>query len=75
MPNRVPLQSIVVKRNDKAVVPPIGAVFEFTDEEVADIERINPDAISENVSVPADSVAAPSKDKGKGKAKGGSDDL
>ncbi len=73
MPNRVPLQSIVVKRNGEAVVPPIGAVFEFTDEEVADIERINPDAISENVSVPADSVAAPSK--GKGKAKGTSDDL
>jgi hypothetical protein len=65
MPNRVPLQSVVVQRDGKNVVPPIGAVFEFTDKEVAEIEGSNPDALSATISVAADDV--PTKAAGKGK--------
>lgn len=74
MPNRVPLQSVVVQRDGNNVVPPIGAVFEFTDKEVAEIEASNPDALSATISVAADDVAA-TKPAGKGGKKGASEDL
>lgn len=73
MPNRVPLQSVVVQRDGNNVVPPIGAVFEFTDQEVADIESANPDALSATIAVAADDVPA-AKPAGKGK-KAQQDDL
>lgn len=73
MPNRVPLQSVVVQRDGSNVVPPIGAVFEFTDKEVADIESVNPDALSATISVAADDVPA-TKSAGKGK-KAATEDL
>lgn len=69
MPNRVPLQSVVVQRDGQAVTPPIGAVFNFTAEEVADIERSNPAAISEKASVDADEVEVKSVKGGKGGTK------
>lgn len=73
MPNRVPLQSVVVQRDGSNVVPPIGAVFEFTDKEVAEIETSNPDALSATISVAADDVAV--KSAGKGGKKAASEDL
>jgi hypothetical protein len=44
MPKRVPLQTIVVHREGKRVVPALGEAFDFTAEEVEDINRVNPDA-------------------------------
>lgn len=44
--SRVPQQSVVVYRAGNQIVPPIGQPFEFTSEELADIERINPDAVT-----------------------------
>lgn len=58
---RVPMQSVVVHRDGKAVVPAIGQVFEFTADEVADIERMNPDALTAQAVVDL-SVQAPSTD-------------
>lgn len=73
MPNLVPLQSVVVQRNGNNVVPPIGAVFEFTDKEVSEIESVNPDALSATIIVAADDAPA-AKGAGKGK-KAASEDL
>lgn len=58
---RVPLQSVVVHRDGKAVVPQIGQVFEFTADEVAEIERMNPDALTAHAVVDL-SAQAPSTD-------------
>lgn len=77
MPNRVPLQSVVVDRDGKRIVPPIGSVFEFTDAEIEQIEKVNPEALSDRAVVSADTVEAPAvKKAGKaGKKTGESDDL
>ncbi len=48
---RVPLQSITLIRDKKVLMPPIGEAFDFTDDEVAQIEKMNPDAIGEVASV------------------------
>lgn len=61
---RVPMQSVVVVRDGKSTVPPIGQPFDFTAEEIAQIEKMNPDAISDRATV---SVDALDKDDG-GKA-------
>lgn len=55
---RVPLQSVVVMRDGQSVVPPIGQVFEFTADEVAQLERMNPDAISAQATVDAEQAPA-----------------
>lgn len=49
MPKRVPLQSVVVHRKDMggAVCPPLGEPFEFTADEIAQIDKMNPGALSE----------------------------
>lgn len=44
--SRVPQQTVVVHRDGKQVVPPIGQPFDFTAEELSDIERMNPDAVT-----------------------------
>lgn len=45
MPKRVPVQTIVVTRDGKRVTPKIGDAFDFTAEELDDINRVNPDAV------------------------------
>lgn len=40
MPKKVPLISIGVKRGDDTVYPEIGKPFDFTKEEIADIEKM-----------------------------------
>lgn len=52
MPIRVPLQSVVVLRNKQSVTPPLDKPFEFTDDEIAQIEAVNPAALSDVVTVP-----------------------
>lgn len=51
---RTPLQSIVVVRDGKSMSPPIGAAFDFTAEEVEQIEAMSPGAISEETVVNLD---------------------
>lgn len=51
MPKRVPLQSVVVKRDGASTIPMIGQPFEFTEQEVAEIEATNPDALTAEVVV------------------------
>ena len=51
---RTPIQTVVVLRDSKSVSPPIGTPFDFTDEEVAQIEAMNPDAISNEAVVDLD---------------------
>jgi hypothetical protein len=53
---RTPLQSVVVFRDKKQVVPPIGQPFEFTAEEIEQIEAANPSAISDQVTMAADAL-------------------
>ena len=43
---RVPMQSVTVHRNGKSVTPDIGKPFEFTAEELEQIEAANPAAVS-----------------------------
>jgi hypothetical protein len=54
---RVPLQSIMVQRDGKMVRPPIGKSFKFTDEEMADITRMNPKALGKVETVEIDDNA------------------
>lgn len=64
---RVPLQSITLIRDKKVLNPPIGEAFDFTDDEVAQIEKMNPDAIGEVASVNvAKAEKAEKASKGKG---------
>lgn len=64
---RVPLQSITVIRKNQAVVPDIGEPFDFTDEEVAQIEAMNPDALGTKAVVDvAKAEKAEKASKGKG---------
>ncbi len=69
MPNRVPLQSIVVQRDGASMCPPIGHPFDFTAEEVASIEKMNPGALTAEATVDlskSDSKATGKKAGGEG---------
>lgn len=46
MPQRTPMQSVIVTRDKKRVTPEIGKPFEFTAHEIAEIDAMNPDALS-----------------------------
>ncbi len=46
MPKRVPQQSVVVVRDKASVSPPLGLPFEFTQDEIDQINAANPDALS-----------------------------
>lgn len=58
MPTRVPMQSVCVERDGKRVDPTIGEPFNFTEEELAHIEAVNPDALSSTITVSAEDVDA-----------------
>lgn len=66
MTKRIPVQTITVVREGKNFIPPIGKPFDFTDEEMADIEKLNPAAVREAVNEdPADPPAEKKAAKGK----------
>ena len=77
MPKRELLQAVVVQRDGERLKIKAGKVFDFTADELADIKKLNPDAIKapqeakepEEVVMPGkkDSAAAPGK-KGAAKA-------
>lgn len=70
---RVPKQSIVVVRDGERVTPVIDQPFDFTDEEIAHIEAVNPDALSTMATV--DLAAEDSKPAKPSKAKKGQEEL
>lgn len=45
MPKRIPVESVIVNRDGKRFRPPIGKLFDFTAEELADIKLVNPGAV------------------------------
>lgn len=45
MPKRITLQTVVLWRDGKQVVPQINKPFDYTTDELANIEKLNPDAI------------------------------
>ena len=49
MPKRVPVSGIHVHRDGKLVRPKLGVPFDFTAEELDDINRLNPGAITKIV--------------------------
>lgn len=60
----IPVQGVYVHRDGKTVAAPIGEPFDFTDEEVADIQALNPSAIREPINetpAPAKKAVAASK--------------
>lgn len=57
MHSKMVLQSVVVVREGKQVRPKIGEKFDFTKEELADIERMNPAAIRDPKNESADDDA------------------
>lgn len=63
MTKRIPVQTITVVRDGKNFIPPIGKPFDFTDEEMADIERLNPAAIREAVNEDPAAAEPPAEKK------------
>lgn len=57
MPKRIVLQTVLLTRNGQTVRPAINAPFDFTDAELNNIEKLNPDAIKKIVA----SDAAPTE--------------
>lgn len=54
MAQRIINESILVVRDGKRITPKIGKVFDLTDSEIADLERIRPQAISKAVAASVD---------------------
>lgn len=80
MPVMIPRQSIKVIRNKEGVIPVIGQPFEFTDDEIAEVEQASPDALeSPDLGAAKKLIAAMEGEpkpaepapKGKGKGKAG----
>ena len=55
MPKRVPVKSVVVVRDGKQVRPEMGKAFDFTTEELDDINRLSPNSIRKVITEDADS--------------------
>jgi len=58
MPIRLVQQSVKVRRGTSSVRPPIGSPFDFTDDEIAQIEAASPDALSKVKITEARAIAA-----------------
>lgn len=72
MPQRIPMQTVIVRRNGKSVVPEIGKPFDFTPDELETINRVNPEAVRKLVNEGA--VASDKSDKKDGRKGGKKDD-
>lgn len=55
MPKREVVQSITLGRGNKRIQLKYGQVFDFTDAELAEIMKVNPNAVSAKVTVDLDS--------------------
>ena len=63
MPKRIPVNTIMLHREGKPLVPDIGKVFDFTAEELADINAVNPDAVRKPVNEGTDESSEKTADK------------
>lgn len=45
MPQRIPMQTVIVQRDGKNFAPPIGKPFDFTVDELNQIKKVNPNAV------------------------------
>lgn len=76
MPKKVPLISIGVQRDGKTMNPEIGKPFDFTDEELTDIAKMEAVAGVDYVRDPVNEEAdVPAKKSGKADKKASSDNL
>lgn len=79
MPKRKVAQTVIVYRDGQRLKPAIGEIFDFTDDEMQSINRINPEALTrpiiavdvENEAAQAEAKAAVEAEEAKAKAKGG----
>lgn len=64
MPKRIPRSTIILHRDGVRTIPKIGTAFDFTKEEIAEIDAVNPDALGKNlVEVEEDDEADPDANK------------
>jgi len=68
MPIRIPTQTIILQRNGNRIVPPLGKPFDFTQEELNKINKLNPDAVRHPVNESAPAVDAEAEVKAKAEA-------
>ena len=61
MPKFIVNESITVVRNNKRVMPEIGKIFDFTNDEVESIKKIRPQAISEIQKIEEDGNSTPTQ--------------
>ncbi|MEN9925546.1 MAG: hypothetical protein RL268_1672 [Pseudomonadota bacterium] len=66
MPQMIPLQTIVLHRDGKPVVPTIGKPFPFTDDEVAELGSALRAPVNETPAPAAAPASAPAAKVGKG---------
>lgn len=57
MAKRIPTQSIILRRGGERIVPKIGQVFDFTQEELDDIMKVNPKAVRKVINEDPSAVA------------------
>lgn len=71
MPKRIPVQTIILHREGKRVVPEIGKSFNFTVDELADINAVNPKAIRHIINEESQvDAAAADQTEGEGEGEG-----
>lgn len=61
MPKRITRSTVVLVRNGQRIMPPIGKIFDYTDKELAQINKLNPDSVSK-ITDPIGEHIAPSAD-------------
>lgn len=75
MPIRVPTQTIILQRNGQNHTPKIGVAFDFTEDEIKNLQSLAPDAIRKPTneeakveSIPNSTATPKPARQGKGKA-------
>lgn len=58
MPQRIPVNKIIVHRDGKRFAPPLGKPFDFTAAELEDIKAVNPGAVRKVINESADAKDA-----------------
>lgn len=59
MPKRITRGTVILNREGKRVIPPIGRLFDYTQKELDQIKKLHPDAV-ELPQAPAQEYIAPS---------------
>lgn len=64
MPKRVIRATVILVRDGQRIVPPIGKLFDLTDKELAQINKLNPDAVEKPGEPQGEYIAPAGKDDG-----------